>query len=160
MIGFNADQLHVLLGDQFPKQVEQLWIPCPGLTHEGERETDSQFHTLPHQLEKHASGRVVAVLRYFVKVALVHTFIEEAMGDIFSSGPAWNRLCRQFQAAWLMDNGVDCQICNHDDNGPLKLLCGILLAQGTAHHCWRSRHLSLQVWAIPGRCPVYGRETQ
>src|SRR2546423_9417932 len=126
MIGFNADQLHVLLGNQFTEQVEQLRVPLVRLTHEGERKTNSQFHALPRQIQKHACSWIVTVLRYFAKVVLVHTFIEKATCDILSRGPTWNWLCRQFQATRLMNNGVDCQLCNHDDNGPLKLSCEIL----------------------------------
>src|SRR5438876_3298584 len=66
-----------------------------------------------YQIEKHTRGGIVAILRNFSKVALVHAFIKEAVIDLGYRGSSRYGLCRELQTTWLMHHSIDCQVCNH-----------------------------------------------
>ncbi len=107
MIGFDADQFHILLRHQFAKQAEQRGVPGTRLAHKGEREANREPQPLAYQFQEHAPRRVVAVLRNLSKVALVHALIKKTTRDVLNRRSTRDRLRGQLQAARLMHHGIN-----------------------------------------------------
>src|SRR5437764_5515332 len=107
MIGFNPDQLYVIFRNEFAEEVKQSRVPHLGLTDKRERETNGKLYAPTHQFNKHTGRRVVAVLRHFSKIALIHLLIKKTMCNMFNRSSTWNWLCGELQSSWLMHHGID-----------------------------------------------------
>src|SRR6266704_2622816 len=61
VIWLDADNFHIFLGHQLAEKIEQNGVPVCSLAQEREGKANREAHTLAHEIEKHASGRIVAI---------------------------------------------------------------------------------------------------